>query len=315
MSLQILVPLDGSKFAEQALPFARDLIAQTGGILHLTKVHNPVESRMSGLLDEEFMREHDRAYLAEKVRDPGLSGVMAVSALLTGDVVSALDKYTRTCNIHLIVMSTHGRGGLTRAWLGSVADELIRETNIPVFLLRPEGDEASFGKPAFCIRHVLLPVDGSEYSEAVIETAVTLGGSCATSYTLLRVLPPAIPVGFGDGIPLPLEPADSIITRTNAEEHVDRIAQDLAARGYRVRSEFIVHSDIAEAIRGYARVNEVDLIAMVTHSRSGWKRLALGSIADSIIRGSSVPVLVLHPEAMVEPVESRSRKASKTKHN
>ena len=264
------------------------------------KVHQPVDEKHSGerfpgLQIDKHLHEDDRTYLANVAKLTELAQFNPVTALLNGSVVGALQKYMRSSGIDLVVMSTHGRGGLSRAWYGSVADELIRTSNVPVILLRPEGRQDFHGAPTAGIHNILLPVDGSEFSESLIQTAVAIGGREKTHYTLLQVIVPTPPLAFADGIGVVTNPEMSAEVQANAAAHLGEIAAGLRALGYSVALEVVLHPDVSSAIRSYATEHAVDLIAMVTHGRGGWKRLALGSVSDSIVRGTSVPILVLHP--------------------
>jgi nucleotide-binding universal stress UspA family protein len=267
------------------------------------KVHQSIDEELLGdarfitatQIDED-LRDEDRRYLARIANLIALSPFNPVTALLNGSVVGALQKYMRSSRIDLVVMSTHGRGGLSRAWYGSVADELIRTSNVPVILLRPEGRQGIHGTPTEGIHNVLLPVDGSEFSETLIQTAVAIGGRENTRYTLLQVIVPTPPLAFADGIGVITNPEMSAEVQANAAAHLGEIAAGLRALGYQVALEVVVHPDVSSAIRSYATEHAVDLIAMVTHGRGGWKRLALGSVSDSIMRGTSVPILMLHPD-------------------
>lgn len=302
MALQLMIPVDGSQFAEAAIPYAAELAIHTRAIVHLVKVHHSAdESRIgSGMyiaashLDENF-REEDRAYLAKVADLPELRPLNPVTALINGSVVHALQKYVRSCGIDLVVMSTHGRGGVSRAWYGSVADDLIRTANVPVLLLRPPGVSGEEMPFTAGIHNVLLPVDGSEFSESLIETAAAIGGFANTRYTLLQVVQPTPALGFADGIAVIPDADVTTELRTAAETHLLKVAEELRQRGLSVETAVTVNPDVAASIRAYALDNTIDLIAMVTHGRGGWKRLALGSVSDQIMRGTSVPLLVLHP--------------------
>lgn len=301
MKLQILVPLDGSDFSEHALQYACSIADHEDAVLHLVMVQVPAnESRIgdrtfldNSLLDEQ-RRYADRTYLGRAARDPRLKGREPVTALLAGPVAPALAEYVRACGIQLVIMSTHGRGGLKRAWMGSVADELVRTANVPILLLRPHGKSPEWNTAPTAFHNVLLPIDASEFSENAIESALALGGRSEVKYTLLHALRPPIAVAFADGIPLPL--------RNNADEegadagnHLAAVAARMRANGYQVSTALVTNADAAAAIREYASANVIDLVAMVTHGLGGWKRLALGSVTDKVLRGNSVPLLVINP--------------------
>jgi nucleotide-binding universal stress UspA family protein len=289
MALQLMIPLDGSAFSEAALGYAAEVAARLRATVHIVMVH-----------DEANPRTVARDYLATTAADPRIAGLNPVTALL--NVVAALEKYVRSCRIDLIVMSTHGRGGVSRVWAGSIADELLANVNVPVLLLRPEGAQPESPAERGSTRRVLLPVDGSEFSEALIATAVAIGGSDGTHYTLLRVLLPPPPMGYGDFMSAPLPEYGIKDMHADAALQLLALASRLRAEGLMVDTDIVVHTDVAAAIRTYALRNGVDLIAMVTHGLRGWKRLALGSVSDRIMRDTNVPLVVLHPEPPGNPV-------------
>jgi nucleotide-binding universal stress UspA family protein len=321
MALQMMIPLDGSQFAEQAIAYATELAANLHATIHLVKVHQPADEkqpgdgRFPGLQIDRHLHEDDRTYLANVAQLPELAQFNPVTALLNGSVVGALQKYMRSSGIDLTIMSTHGRGGLSRAWYGSVADELIRTSNVPVILLRPEGRQEFHGAPTDGVHNILLPVDGSEFSESLIQTAVAIGGREKTRYTLLQVIVPTPPLAFADGIGVVTNPEMSGEVHANAVAHLGEIAAGLCKLGYTVALEVVVHPDVSSAIRSHAMEHSIDLIAMVTHGRGGWKRLALGSVSDSLVRGTSVPILMLHPydrnprKPLAEDVHIKDEKA------
>jgi nucleotide-binding universal stress UspA family protein len=291
MALQLMIPLDGSAFSEAALGQAADVAARLRATVHIVMVH-----------DEANPRTVARDYLATTAADPRIASLNPVTALLSGGVVEALEKYVRSCRIDLVVMSTHGRGGVSRVWAGSVADELVANVNVPVLLLRPEGAQPEPSTGRGTTKRVLLPVDGSEFSEALIATAVAIGGVDDTRYTLLRVLLPPPPIGYGDFMSAPLPEYGIKDMHADAALQLVALASRLRAEGLTVDTDIVVHTDVAAAIRTYALRNGVDLIAMVTHGLRGWKRLALGSVSDRIMRDTTVPLVVLHPEPPRNPV-------------
>lgn len=301
MTVRILVPLDGSEFSEHALSYAAEIARHEDAALHLVTVHvppaktvpsDPIE--LGSAYEDEVKRQADRDYLDRMARDPRVADLAPATAMLQGPVVASLTAYVHICEVDLVVMSTHGRGGLKRAWLGSVADALLRAANVPMLLLRPRGNAFEWNPAPAAFHKILLPIDASQFSEGAIEAALALGGLEGVQYTLLHILQPPIAVAFGDGIPLSLQ-ADAEQERLAAALHLAAVATRLRLQGYHATTALTTSPDVATGIRAYVAQNEIDLIAMVTQGRSGWKRIALGSIADRVIRKTSVPLLVLNP--------------------
>jgi nucleotide-binding universal stress UspA family protein len=322
MYRSLLVPLDGSGFAEQALPVALGLALRAGATLHLVHVHTP-HAPPSALEDpgdradpadgtpQEAPSERDpagralreansqlkeayRSYLdGVSRRLAALATVPVLADLVEGAVGDALAEEARVRGADLIVMATHGRGPLSRFWLGSVADEMVRRSPVPVLLLRPRGAAADLAEgPVF--KHVLIPLDGSALAEQVLEPALALGGLMQARYTLLRVVVPALlpgpdPTGYGL-----VGPDDSVLEgqQREARGYLEGVAVRLRARSGVVQTRAAVGQQPAVAILEEARALGADLIALETHGRGGLARLLLGSVADKVLRGALSPVLV-----------------------
>jgi nucleotide-binding universal stress UspA family protein len=298
MIRSILVPLDGSPFAEHALPLAMTLARRAGASLHLVQVHVPVLAIDGAtLLDDTLnstLLERERDYLADvRRRVAEHVNVPVHSSLPIGGVVDELIDQARQCAADLIVMTTHGRGALSRLWLGSIADEMMRHAPAPVLLLRPPQGAVDFtAEPSF--RHMLIPVDGTPEAERVLLPAVELGALLGNQTTLLEVVPPVPILGYdlggyavaGTDVAL-LEKLDE-----SARAYVRRVQDWLEARGYHTDTQVVLNEQPAHAILEEAKVRGCDLIALETHGRGGFSRLVLGSVADKVVRGACCAVLV-----------------------
>lgn len=292
MYRKIMVPLDGSPFSEEALPLAVEVAHRTGAELRLVHVLVPIFGKAIVELERGANEELDA--LARRVREE--SGVEVSAERLMGDAVAQLAGYVKREGIDLVVMATHGWGGLQRAWLGSVTDALIREVEVPILAFRPHGTEVIRidGKAK---EHVLIPLDGSELAEAVLDEAILVAGADAR-FTLLRVVPLPIP---GDPMMGSIGPGvvEDVVEslRAEAERYLTGVAERLEGRVAQVKSVILVEIQPATAILLYAADHDVDLIALATHGRRGLQRWALGSVADKVLRGGTVPVLLIRPEA------------------
>jgi nucleotide-binding universal stress UspA family protein len=302
MPRQIMVPLDGSPFSEHALPVALDLARRTGARLHIAHVHEaPVaqvypdglpifDERWDGALraqEEEYLRS-----LAHRCMET--AGISPVTELLDGAVATAIASHAAEAGIDSIVMTTHGRGGISRAWVGSVADALVRKAAIPILLIRPKAQVVDWQSGAEA-QHVLIPLDGSELAEGILEPAIELGTLLGARFTLLRVVLP-IPFAAGRqsaGLAFSEEGVEQ--SRQNAEAHLQRVAATLRQQDVTVSVDTVLHTAPALGILDYAATSSVDLIAMATHGRGGWSRVALGSVADKVMRGTMMPVLLYRP--------------------
>ncbi len=304
MYRSVLVPLDGSAFAEHALPLALGIARRAGASLRVTQVHVPLAlmyvDSMAPLAyqGESGIMEQERSYLDGLVkRLKAVSPVPVTPTLLEGpEVAELLNGHARTHGVDLVVMTTHGRGPMTRFWLGSVADELLRRASVPLLLVRPQNGEAELAREPV-LRHFLIPLDGSELAEKVLEPAVSLGGLMQADYSLLRVYGPVTETRIdplGAGILSRLESAPDAV-KAAAETYLGRVAERLRSQGLTVQAHAVFGQQAAVAILREAKVRESDLIALESHGRGGVDRLLLGSVADKVVRGASTPVLVQRP--------------------
>lgn len=308
----VMVPLDGSGFAESTLSTAVTLARRTGATIHVTTVQEPLPSYVQSKWDEELGGAAER-YLGRVVERLEASGVDATSRVLTGPVADTLVDHGEETGVDLAVMTTHGRGPLSRAWLGSVADALVRHASYPVLLLRPDEDEEEEEEalpgalpttgpratgpvePAPPVRRVVVPLDGSELAETVLEPAIDLTGADGVEYVLLRMVPyphdvasPYLP----DTVQHNVEEMET--WKEEAGRYLDGVAERLPSE-LDVRTVVAVGGQAALGIRNVAREEEADLVAMATHGRGGLARVLLGSVADKVIRSSHIPILLRRP--------------------
>jgi len=314
MIRSLVVPLDGSPFGEQALPAALAVARKTRVTIHLVQVLLPVGSmapEMPLLADEVLVRRlmdqqraAQHAYLDRIARRLGEAGAPRVQTwLVEGDVVSGVREQVEALKADLVILSTHGRGAFGRFWLGSVADQLVRTLTVPQLLIRPQGDEESVDleRPQ-PLKHLLVALDGSPLSEQILAPAANLAEAVEADLTLLRVVRPIPPeyvqaaeLALGEAVRTSVEEAERIETRlrTDAQDYLERLARPLRERDLTVLTRVEVEERPAPALLRHAA--SADVIALATHGRKGLARLFLGSVADKVVRGASVPVFVYRP--------------------
>ncbi|HEX6292014.1 MAG TPA: universal stress protein [Herpetosiphonaceae bacterium] len=303
MNRAIIVPLDGSAFGEQALPLASAIAGRSGAALHLAHVHVPMSAPvyMPGMpvIDPELhslSREHERSYLegiAQRLPDTLRERTRVV--LLDPPVAVALGEYAAGLPADLIVMTTHGRGGLARVWLGSVADRLVRHSTTPVLLLRPREAEAEQQIATF--RRILIPLDGSPLAEQMLPPALALGQLMDARYILLQVVEPFDVHGFTPGLDIAMLEREVIRERhAQARAYLADVIERFTLSEYQPQTQILDAHQPAHAILEAVRLYACDLIALATHGHGGFARLLLGSVVDKVVRGSDVPVLLFHPQ-------------------
>ena len=281
MYTSIVVPLDGSDFGMCALPVTLTLARRSQARVHLVHVREPIVSPEGGpkVYDglERGLRADMTAMAARLARD---ADVQVDAVFLEGPAVPTIQRYLEENGHDLLVMMTHGRGGLSRWWLGSTADGLVRHTSVPVLLLRQESAWLTdAAEPLF--RRVLVPLDGSSVADQVLDHVMSLATPDMTVYVLLTVL---IPGPLGDEH-----------RREAVSSYLEDVADELRRGEALVEVAVVTHPNAAQAILDAAHEQHVDLIALSTQGRGGLSRVMQGSVADEVIRGASVPVLIYRP--------------------
>jgi nucleotide-binding universal stress UspA family protein len=316
----VLVPLDGSPFAEQALPLAATIARAFRTKLRLVTVHappappaSPDQARTYAVLDVQ-LRRAERAYLvtqAERLRKEG--PITVVTFVLDDPVAAAIAEHARGNGVALVVMTTHGRGALSRFWMGSVADELIRTLTIPVLLIRPrEGMPAPLPVPD---HRIVVPLDGSALGETALEPAAELAERMRLGLTLLQVvLPPALPGDDPMVFPVPLAAELLESKQRESEDYLASVARRLRARELMVDIAVKIGASVTDVILEMARAEDVALVAMSTHGRGGLQRLLLGSVADKVIRAGERPVLVTRAMGKGRSVQRSATAPARTRH-
>jgi nucleotide-binding universal stress UspA family protein len=299
MIKSILVPLDGSAFAEQALPWAACLSKVAKAHLELVRVHDPVppwtlatEGAVAATAVDPAIRDAEEQYLANSVARLEEGGFRGVSQrLLDGEVAEQIARHAEDNAFGLVVLATHGRGALSRLWLGSVSDALVRRLTVPVLLIRPAEGTAILRAEQF--RKVLVALDGSAESESALGPALALANPKRCELVLLRVVPP-VPIVGDAGLPaVPF--VDEGLTEAltaQATTYLEGVAARLRSPTVTVSTRVVVEPGIAQAVLHEASLAGAELLALATHGARGLRRMVLGSVADKVLRGADRPVLL-----------------------
>ena len=301
MTKSIVVPLDGSPLGATALPVAASLARHVGAEIHLLHVHPqpvalhgapPYDLRFDVDMERQMGRELQETAAALRAA----TGLTVTTTLLEGSTEETLLERIAAERPWLVVMSSHGYGGIQRVWHGSVADALVRHAAVPV-LIAPRTRDVPPQRPTAMappFRSVLLPLDGSALAEEIVEFAAALGEPGHTTFSLLRVVVPTPMFATPEPAPRPVTADDHEIKRLEREAlaQFERTAFMLKQRGFFAVPRVVVHSQPAEAILEFAAEHPVDLIALSTHGHGGFSRAILGSVADKVMRDADVAVLL-----------------------
>lgn len=291
---RIVVPLDESSFAEYAVPMALTVAERMEGSLELLSVYDDQPVVAGWPLSPDRVRDALRDYQQDVIRRIGEASSVTVEGRVRGGspvahtVAEAIADSAGT----LVVMSTHGRGALSRSWFGSVADRVVRESPVPVILVRPEDGEPRFDQRP-TLNRILIALDGSSRSTRGIPWATTLGGREDAAYTLVQAVPdPQITSVY---LPDAVAIRDRILRKgeEDARAWLEPLRAGMADEGYSVNVEVVVGGTAPTDLLRFAEKQQSDLIVVATHGHSRLARFMLGSVADKLVRGAHCPVLVV----------------------
>lgn len=305
MYTKIIVPLDGSAIAGGILPYVRTFARACHvpvELLHiitpevLEVLSDPAHHRYADDVETD-MKLHGLSYL--RARAASLPEPTAVECVVrVGDPAEVIVDEAKPGT--LVMMATHGRSGVQRWLLGSVADKVLHSVKTHLLLART--GEQSQGKEAV-LKSVVVPLDGSALAEKILPWVVALSKVMDLEIILIRA----------HALPTTVYTADEYMPnygqlierlKEEASSYIDTKVEFLKRQGVKATS-VIVEGDGAAEIIDFARKTPDNLIAMSTHGRSGIRRL-LGSVADRVVRNSWDPVLLMPPALAL--VESSGRK-------
>lgn len=301
MYTRMLIPLDGSKTAENVLPYGR-ILARTFQIpvelmevLDIAGMASHVAAEKARRLDTVVTEgERSSEQYLKKIAS-SFSGVNVGCTVERGrpeDVIvekAAADKTT------LIAMATHGRSGMSRWLLGSIAEKVLRAATNPLLLVRASEEALTEGEAV--LRSIIVPLDGSELAESVLPTAVKFARLFNVGMVLFRTyeLPASAYYGRENHLPNYEELKNRV--KEQAQDYLDKRIEAIKAEGVQRVSSVLIEGSGPNEIIDYARKTPNALITMCTHGRSGVKRWVLGSVTEKVVRHSGDPVLVMRGSA------------------
>ncbi len=297
MYTRLLIPLDGSKTAEAVLPYGRALAGMGKISVELLGVVD------IGVLATQVFHDSARYFetiIAESLRNSEqylkriaktFPGHRVKCTVETGKAEEVIIENARP-EATLTAMATHGRSGINRLLLGSVAEKVLRGSTNPLLLIRA-GDEAKSDGEAG-LKSVIVALDGSELAEKVLSSVVELATALKLEVLLLRAyqIPINTYAGMEDYYPVNYEEIRTAL-REEAQSYLESKVRELKRKGIEKVSFAIPEGSGADEIVALGRRTPDNLIAMCTHGRSGVKRWVLGSVTEKVVRLSGDPVLIV----------------------
>ncbi len=275
---KIVVPLDGSKLAEAALPYAEELAAKMSSdiiLLTVLESDNVGEYEKQRIYTKRIVQV--TKYHAEKYIDNGNGAGKAIKIGATtrnGNPAEGIVEYVSKGNVDLIVMASHGRSGFTRWAVGSVADKVVRAAaRQPVMLIRANKSRSDLREKRI-LKKALVPLDGSELSRAVLPYISKIAAKLEMEITLLQVVP--------------LTNHTHVDPEAYLQSECRRLETEGVTAGYKLCA-----GAVADQIVDLADDLAFDLVAMSTHGRGGVSCWSLGSIAEKVFLGGNTPLLLV----------------------
>lgn len=310
---RIILPLDESGVSEQAIPFARSLALSLSLPMTLVEAVEPDSPAITQSLNsgrrwmEPARQRHARAQeylevIAARLEEDGIRTDAATPNLepASGIVdVASRDKDS------LIVMASHGRTGIARWWMGSVADKVLQMANNPVLVIRAsQGITPGAGRLP---TRLVVPLDGSDMAELALPHVAYLAGRLRIPVTLLQATPTEEEyfryAAAGAGISPPAAPSSPSISelvqsiKVETQGYLEDRVSLLKEQGVADLDVELAQGNPAEAIVDRVASDEGSIVVMTTHGRSGVSRMMLGSVAERVVRQSSCPVLLIRTQA------------------
>lgn len=298
MYTRILIPLDGSKTAEKVLPYARFLATRLELPVELLAVVDIAE--MATHMSAEKARHLD-TMVEDTVRNSGhylrevagtFPGADTKCTVEKGKAEQAIIERAAMDKGTFVTMATHGRSGINRWLLGSVAEKVLRGATNPLLLIRATDEAKTDGETS--VKSLMVPLDGSELAESVLSTVAELAKTLKLEVILFRAY----------HIPYNVYGAEDYYYGANIEEllagvrdeaceYLEKKVQELKKLGVEKVSCVAKEGFSADEIIKMGRDTPDNLIAMCSHGRSGAKRWVLGSVTETVVRHSGNPVLVI----------------------
>lgn len=285
MSHHYLVPMDGSELSERALPWARYLAEIFDRRVTLLRCHDPMAAvymlpefaaPSTAYLDPQLYHKEMDEYLSAQVEK--FSQGQAESLRREGEPASIILDLSEDSRFEAVVMGSHGRGGLGRWLLGSIATKVVRGSRIPVLVINASAEVLDPPR----LDSILLPLDGSEVSENALPLATSLAEKSGATLVLYHAV-------VHSRITNPQLQAAVDLDLQSARRHLEAVKARHSSLNIEVRVQATgADLGIKEA------ASQCDLVVMSSHGRSGVKRWLLGSVAEKLLQSLNKPLFVVY---------------------
>jgi nucleotide-binding universal stress UspA family protein len=318
MENHILVPLDGSSLAECVLPhvlMAANALAAQVTLLQVVELAHPTDRPWAiDPLDWQIRKIEAKAYLDEVARRLQQSGLQVQSAMEEGQAAERIIEFAHAQHVSLIVLSSHGRSGLSGWNVCSVVQKIILRTHTSTLIVRayqPTSTELT----GLRYRRLLVPLDGSLRAECVMPLATNLARCYGAQLLLAHVVHrPEMPRR------MPLTPADTnlvdqIVARNHDEavKYFEQLGSQLHSEGIGFETHLCIGDNTAAALHDLVTREQADVVLLTAHGQSGVTRWPYGSVATSFIAYGTSPLLIVQ-DLSPEEVERTQAEMAVTEH-
>jgi nucleotide-binding universal stress UspA family protein len=295
-NLRFLVPLDGSHLAESVLPVVQQVASRFHAqvtLLHIVEEHPPAvihgEPHLTGVAQAQAYLEE----IATRLRSSGIQVEIHVHQEKEDNVAHSIVQHSQEMNVDLVIMCTHGHGGLRELLFGSKAQQALQQGTQSILLLFPGEDGSAY---PVNLQRILVPLDGTVAHEPALPIAITIARTFGAELYLVLVIPTLSTLSGERAASALLLPntmrAILDLSQQDAADYLDRAIARCHAEGVVAHAE-VLRGDIVPEVLGLAERLNVDLIVLASHGRTGLNALLTGSVASRIAGRRIRPLLLV----------------------
>jgi nucleotide-binding universal stress UspA family protein len=295
-NLRFLVPLDGSHLAESVLPVVQQVASRFHAqvtLLHIVEEHPPTvihgEPHLTGVAQAQAYLEE----IATRLRSSGIQVEIHVHQEKEDNVAHSIVQHSQEMNVDLVIMCTHGHGGLRELLFGSKAQQALQQGTQSILLLFPGEDGSAY---PVNLQRILVPLDGTAAHEPALPIAITIARTFGAELYLVLVIPTLSTLSGERAASALLLPntmrAILDLSQQDAADYLDRAIARCHAEGVVAHAE-VLRGDIVPLVLGLAERLNVDLIVLASHGRTGLNALLTGSVASRIAGRRIRPLLLV----------------------
>jgi nucleotide-binding universal stress UspA family protein len=301
-NLRFLVPLDGSRLAESVLSVVEQMASRFHAhvtLLHIVEQHPPAaihgERHLTGVAQAQAYLEE----IAVHLRSSGITVEIHVHEEKEDNVAQSIVQHFQELHADLVIMCTHGHGGIREILFGSKALQALQQGTQSILLLFPGKDDSV---SPFKLQHILVPLDGTVAHEPSLPVAITLARTFGAELHLVLVIPTLATLSGEQAVSGLLLPSTTRaildLSLQEAEAYLQHSVAHCNTEGIVAHAE-VLRGDIVPQLLGLAERLHVDLIVLASHGRTGLDALFTGSVASRIAGRKIRPLLLVRADQSV----------------